>query len=278
MNAFLRYIGAKHRLAGPITDRLLATGRPCLVEVFGGSAAVMLRGGFVKRVYNDADEDLVNLYRVMADPVARPLLLKILRWSPPSRAIYDTDYKTYLRGCSSFRLIRDPVDRARATFYRQAFAFGGKMRSGGFQVSATGRREIKEVQKYRNTLRRFSEVGAFFRNTVIENLDFQDCIRIYGWSDDNVLFVDPPYMGTEEYYSHAFTTRDHVYLAQMLVTVPAPTVCTFYDCQLVRQLYPESHWTYESESVVANSSNTRGSKKRVMELILTKKMPAAVAA
>lgn len=271
--AFLRYVGAKHRTAPAILERLYATGKPMLVEVFGGSAAIMLNSTFRKRVYNDADGDLVNLFRVMADRPRRQELLRILRWHPPSRRIYDEDYALYVRGGFSFSAIADPVDRARATFFRMSFCFGGKIRSGGFQITANDRAEIKELLRYRNVLRNFASIGQFFHGTVIENLHYQDAIRIYGENRATVLFVDPPYMGTEDYYSHPFTTGDHVFLAQQLLTTPAPVVCTFYEHPLVTQLYPESHWWYERFEATKNSANMiPGSKKiKVAELILTRK-------
>jgi DNA adenine methylase len=64
----IRYLGSKNRMAPLIAERLHATGRDTLVDVFGGSAAVTLNTGFQKRIYNDIDGDLVNLFRVLADP------------------------------------------------------------------------------------------------------------------------------------------------------------------------------------------------------------------
>ena len=48
--SFVRYVGAKHRLAPEIAKRLQGTGRTCLVDVFGGSGAVVMNAGFKKRV------------------------------------------------------------------------------------------------------------------------------------------------------------------------------------------------------------------------------------
>jgi hypothetical protein len=53
---------------------------------------VTLNSGFRKRVYNDADGDLVNLMRCVADENTRRKLLHILRWTPPSRQIFEEDH------------------------------------------------------------------------------------------------------------------------------------------------------------------------------------------
>lgn len=271
---FLRYIGGKHRITGEIAKRLRDTGKNCLVEVFGGSAAVMLNSGFEKRVYNDLDGDLVNLFRVMANRELRRELLQQLRCLPISRQIFNEDSALYARGGYSFAKIKDKVERARATFYRQAVVFGGKMRNGGFQVSAYGRKHVKEIGKYRDNLKRFAEFGEFFRNTVIENLHYRDLIRFYGKNRDVVLFVDPPYPGIKyDYYSIPFGKEDHFFLADQLLTTPAPVVCTFYDNETVRELYPEKYWKYDIVRTTKNSgSQIYGHhKEKVNELILTRK-------
>jgi DNA adenine methylase len=229
----VRYIGSKNRMAPLIAKRLHATGRDTMVDVFGGSAAVTLNAGFQKRIYNDIDGDLVNLFRVLADPPLRRQLLKILRWQPLSRRIYTDDYKGYRANMFSFSHLKDPVARARAMLYRSLLTFGGKMRSGGFQVSTADRPYIKELGKYQSILRTIVEIGEFFRSTIIENLPYQKCISLYGKLRSTVLFIDPPYPELQRYYSCDFTEADHVFLAQQLVETPAPVVCTFYDTETV---------------------------------------------
>jgi len=161
-------------MASAIAERLHATGADTLVDVFGGSAAVTLNAGFEKRVYNDASGDLVNLFRVISHPLKRKLLLDRLKWTPCSRRIFKDDYAIYLRGNFSFSLIRNEMDRARATLYRQLLSWGGKARSGGFSVSSGDCCGIKEIRRYQSVLRKLSTIGEYFRGTIIENLDYRD--------------------------------------------------------------------------------------------------------
>jgi len=272
--SFVRYVGGKHRIAPHIAERLHATGRTCLVDVFGGSGAVTMNAGFKKRVYNDADGDLVNLFRVVANPEMRPQCLKRCKWTIPSRQMFQFDHEVYKRGGLSFRNVSCPIDRALKTYYRLSFCFGGKMRSGGFQISPCDREPIKEVSRWNNMLRRMTTIGEFWRNTAIENLHYQDAIRIYGQYKDVVIFCDPPYMGTENYYSTEFGTADHVFLAEQLATTPAPVVCTYYDHPMLRELYPDNRWDYHPVQATKNSSNQWGNdqpKQKVTELIITRK-------
>lgn len=271
------YIGGKHRMAREIAKRLHSTGADTLVDVFGGSAAVILNAGFRKRVYNDANADLACLFRCMADPVLRADLLQRLSWTPVCRRIFTDDYAIYyLRGGFSFTLITDPVERARATLYRQLLSWGGKGRSGGFSAGTGDRKAIKEVLRYQNVLKKLDEIGEFFRGTCIENLDYQDAIRIYGPKTNCVLFCDPPYDGVQQYYSKAFGRADHVFLAHLLTIAPAPAVCTYYDTPLIRELYPCDIWNWENIVVTKNSQLRQGNKVKTEEYILTKRLNSTI--
>lgn len=268
MKNFIPYIGGKYGLAKKISKRLHGTGKTCLVDVFGGSGAITLHSGFRKRIYNDINGDIVNLFRVMADDKSRQALLKKLRWTPPARQIFKDDYEVFRQGGFSFKLVGCPVEKARMTFYRHIFCFGGKTRVGGFAVSIKDRSQIKEVNKYQNVLRAFSLFGKFFSNTVIENLDFVDLIEKYGHKEKVVFFVDPPYPGFFSYYSDNLSKYQHEQLATMLIGTPAPGICTFYDHKLIRALYPEEIWKYEEVCGFRNA--VQGSEARTEELILTR--------
>lgn len=259
-------------MAREIAIRLHATGADTLVDVFGGSAAVTLNAGFQKRVYNDASADLVNLFRCMADFAMRADLLQRLTWTPVCRRIFTDDYAIYLRGGFSFALLTDPVERARSTLYRHLLSWGGKTRNGGFSVSTGDRQAVKEVRRYQNMLKKLDEIGDFFRGTCIENMDYQDVVRLYGQKTNCVLFCDPPYDGTEQYYSHFFGRADHVFLAHLLNAVPAPVVCTYYDSPLIRELYPCDAWNYETVVVTKNCQLKKGNKAKTAECILTKRL------
>ena len=267
--SFIPYIGGKNNLIGQISKRLHAPGKKCLVDVFGGSGAVTLRSGFKKRIYNDLNGDIVNLFRVMADQESRMLLLKQLKWTPPSRRIYEADRQIHMDGGHSFKWVSCSISRARMTLYRHIFCFGGKTRTGGFVVTVSDRKSIKEILKYKNVLRDLSEYGKFFQETTIENLDFVDLIEKYGNKEDMVLFVDPPYPGFATYYSYNLSNYQHEQLANILITVPAPVICTFYDHPLVRKLYPADMWKYEA--MKGSKNGKQGGNQESEELILTKK-------
>lgn len=273
MTGLIPYIGGKHRIAKRLAEFCRAMGADLVVDVFGGSAAVSLAcagAGFHKRIYNDIDGDLVNLFRVISDRAQRRELLRLLRWTPPSRQVFRDDYQVYLRGAFSFRNINCPVQRARATFYRHHFSFGGKVKCGGFSISVLDRHGVKEAVRYRNAMRRLAAIGEFFRDTVIEQLHFAELITLYGDKPNCVLFVDPPYFGTEQYYSQPFGTGDHVFLANQLAGCRAAVVATYYDAPLIRELYPEPTWNWSHIQATKNSQFRGGQKAKTLEFVITK--------
>jgi DNA adenine methylase len=271
MQSLIPYIGGKHRLVGQIAKHLLATGADVLVDVFGGSGAVMLNAGFEKRIYNDISGDLVCLMRVMAHPVLRQQLFKRLRWTPPSREIFDELRLGFGRNCYSFKyLMPDHIGRAAATFYLHQFSFGGKGRSGGMSVSVGDRPSIKEVGRYNLKLRALAKIGEYMRHTVIEHLDYRECISLYD-KINCVLFCDPPYIGTEKYYCHHFSHADHVMLAKYLEMSKAAVVLTYYDEPLIRELYPETGWTWHRIEATKNSQFRGGQKVKMAEFVICKR-------
>ena len=270
-HGLIPYIGGKHRLAKRLVEFCIAGEADTFVDVFGGSAAVTLAAAekYAKLIYNDVDGDLVNLFRVVADPQARVALFRLLRWLPPSRQIYEEDYQRYRAGGFSFCREPDPIRRARMTFYRHAFVFGGKVRCGGFAVSTGDKERIKEVYRYRNMLQKLARVGNLFRMVLIENQHYSEIIRQYA-RPSAVLFIDPPYHGSENYYSRTFGDGDHVFLAQQLAGVPSRVVCTYYDTPLIRQLYPAPLWRWENVAATKNSCLTRGNKAIANEWCIVK--------
>lgn len=266
---FFPYMGGKYRSVSVIKKYLHDTGASCVVDVFGGSGAIAFHSGFKKRIYNDINGDLVNLCRVMSNPLKRRQLLKLLRWTFPSREIFNSDYDLFVAGDYSFKDIQCPLDRARKTLYRLIFCFGGKYTTGGYAICIADSKYLKEVGKYTNVLRNFSNFGKFFLNTVIENLDFVDLINKYSGKEGVVFFIDPPYLGFSRYYVNTMDSDRHFELSSLLVSIPETSICTFYDLPIVRKIYSSKYWNYHNVSTFRNSVS--GGVNRSDELLLVRK-------
>lgn len=108
----LRYHGGKWLLAPWIASHFPA--HDVYVEPYGGGASVLMRKARSRaEVYNDLDEDVVNVFRVLRDEGQAERLREVLALTPYSR----TEWK------ESFSTSDDPVERARRTFVRLYFSF-----------------------------------------------------------------------------------------------------------------------------------------------------------
>lgn len=81
-------------------------------------------------------------------------------------------------------------------------------------------------------------------------------VQIYDWgyakviekyqSPRTLLYLDPPYVGSETYYAvddtPPFTMDDHLKLAALLNKTPAKVALSYYDDPLLEELYPSSRW------------------------------------
>lgn len=266
----LRYIGSKIRIAPKIAEQLHATGAKTLVDVFGGSGAVIMNSQFDQRIYNDLDDDVVNFFEVLQCDKKRAQLLRKLENTPMSRSIFDELHEYYVKQGFSF-VGMDSVKRAWALFYKSSYSFGGKIRNGGFGATVSDRQGCKEIKRYFGILRDFSKLGNFWKGTIIENLPFERLISVYKNRPGIVFYADPPYVGTEGYYSKNFADHEHFTLATALTQSPAAAVVSYYDCDTVRSLYlPEDGWRYVEITATKNSLGRSKENSTVTELLIIK--------
>jgi DNA adenine methylase len=99
--ALLRYFGGKWAIAPWVISRLPP--HRVYVDPFGGAASILLRKPKSKiEVYNDLDEEIVTIFRVVQDPESCRALIRRLRRVPYARREFE----------QAFRASADPVIRA----------------------------------------------------------------------------------------------------------------------------------------------------------------------
>ena len=74
------------------------------------------------------------------------------------------------------------------------------------------------------------------KTVIIENRDFESCIRQYD-SPDTFYYLDPPYYGTEDFYDAGFTKTDHQRLRDVLGSVCGKWLLSYNACEPIRELY-----------------------------------------
>lgn len=102
----IRYHGAKFRLAPWVLQHFPP--HTCYVESFSAAAGVLMqkRRPYAE-VFNDLDGDIVNLFRVLQDPVTGSGLTERLVFTPYSREEFELSWEPST----------EPVERARRTIF-----------------------------------------------------------------------------------------------------------------------------------------------------------------
>lgn len=238
----LRYHGGKFRLA-PWLMRFFPP-HGCYVEPFGGAAGVLLRKPRVyAEVYNDLDADIVNLFRVLRDPVLREDLTQACRLTPYARDEFDQAYEP----------TDDPLERARRTCVRAAMGFG----SAGATKATTGfrtdtRRKYGTAQhNWADYPAAIASIGERFTGVLIENRDALQVIESHD-GPDTLHFVDPPYVHETRHmrnkggYRHELDDAGHQRLLDLLQAVDGMVVLCGYDSPLYAGLVGWERHTTES--------------------------------
>ena len=263
----LRYHGGKFRLAPWILRFFPPHG--CYVEPFCGAAGVLLRKPRAyAEVYNDLDADIVNLFRVLRDPVLRVDLEQACRLTPYARDEFDAAYEP----------TDDALERARRTCVRAAMGFG----SAGATKGSTGFR-IDTRRKYSTAMHNWADypdtisaIGDRFTGVLIENRDALDVILAHD-QPDTLHFIDPPYvhgtrlMRKQGGYRHELDDAAHQRLINCLLSVEGMVVLCGYESGLYGVI---SGW--ERHSTEARISGGRGTSLRTEHVWLNPACSAAL--
>lgn len=231
MNSFMGWIGGKKLLREEVTKRFPGSfGR--YIEVFGGAGWVLFHKDKHAdlEVYNDANGDLVNLYRCIKYHCGE--LQKELCFMLNSRELFE-DFKAqcYIRGMTD-------IQRAARFFMIVKTSYGSDGRTFGCI-----KKDISEAIKY------FNAIQERLSGVVIENKSYESLIPVYD-RQDALFYLDPPYYGTEKYYSAHFALEDHLKLKELLSQIKGRFILSYNDCEFVRELYKD----FIVESIDRNNS------------------------
>jgi DNA adenine methylase len=206
------------------------------VEPFGGAWSVGFRKPRAEaEVWNDLDAELVNLFRVMRDPVSGARLTATLRLTPFAR---DEFFEAY-SPCD------DPVERARRLVVRSFMGHGsdgalGQYRTG-FRANSNRSGSTPAVDWV--TLPDSLDLSvARLRGVVIENRPALQVMQTHD-SVETLHFVDPPYLHATRaranrrtdnggVYRHELSDDDHSELLELLCSLDGMVVLCGYPSDL----------------------------------------------
>jgi DNA adenine methylase len=227
----VRWHGAKFLMSRQIVPFLPS--HRCYTEAFGGGAGVLLRKvRSHAEIYNDLDDSIVGLFRVLQDPAQAERLVELLRLTPFARREFEIAYD--VSDC--------PVESARRLVIRSFMGFGSNAHSAtarghqstGFR-SNSNRSGSAPAQDFANLPDAFWPIIERFRGVVIEHRDAKIVLTRHD-SPTTLHYVDPPYVhdtrsmfkGGKSAYRHEMDAEGHIELLQHLQALQGMVVLSGY--------------------------------------------------
>ncbi len=244
----LRYHGGKWRLANWIIEHFPE--HQIYVEPFGGAASVLLRKPRVyAEIYNDLDNEIVNLFHVMRDDGL--LLREKIELTPFAREEFHMSYTP----------ADDPIEQARRTLVRSFMGFCSASATGyktGFRANSN-RSGTTPAHDWRNLPANFEALIDRLRGIVIENKDALKVIDQHKNREDALFYVDPPYVPSTRDkgadYRYEMSEQQHYELAAVLRQVAGMVVLSGYRCALYDELYAD--WQRRDRKAYADGARVR---------------------
>ncbi|MEM4958287.1 MAG: DNA adenine methylase [Nanopusillaceae archaeon] len=207
---------------------------PCkrctLVEVFGGGGVVSQhapRSKFKVIIYNDIDSLLTEFYSYLKQNP--DMLQKVLALIPYSREFHKAFLEIMDKHADELR----GIVAASVLFYVANTAFLGKIGSMDFDVA---KKMNNKARTFSGRVQRIVEASRRFRDVVIENLDFEECVKRYD-STSTVFYLDPPYLSSDRtnrssYYRFSFSENDVARLVRILNGIQGYYLLKLHEDQL----------------------------------------------
>jgi DNA adenine methylase len=250
----MRYHGGKFRLANWIRG-FFPSGHTTYIEPFAGAASVLMSKPRVRaEVYNDLDERIVNVFKVLRDPITANELRRRIRLTPFARTEFEDSYR---------RHPVDAVDAAHITIIQAFMGYGSdaatRNQRPGFRAKrAQASLPSQEWAAWPESVPAFVDR---LRGVVIECRNALDVMRDYD-TPTTLHYVDPPYLLSTRYakgahgYRHEMKDEHHQSLAQVLHGLSGMVVLSGYASPLYDQeLY--STWQRHERDCNADSGNPR---------------------
>lgn len=245
------WVGGKSKLAKEIIEMFPEHG--IYIEVFGGALNVLYRKDRSRlEVVNDINSELVNLHRAIRNnPETLSMCLNKLL---VSRELFNDIKMKRLKP-------RNNIERASFYLFLLSQSFGSK--GDNFAMSAKANRKPKDIYKS------FFKWALRLKFVIIENLDFRELIKRYD-KDDAFFYLDPPYVGTENYYKDidGFGIKEHEALAELLKNIKGKFLLSYNDSPIVRELYKDFTIVESSPLNYTLGCNVHKMKKIVSELFI----------
>ncbi len=226
----MTYHGGKWRLAEWIISHFPE--HDTYVEPFGGAASVLMKKKRIdkknyREYYNDLDEKIVNVMRVLQSVEQRARLIELLTLTPYS----ESEFRLASEPCN------DPIECARRTLIRAEMGFGSAgatKKHTGFKVNIKPHSPVTRVwERMPSCIEAF---GLRLQGVVLHNKPALKVLDMYD-APTTLFYIDPPYMhGTRKIscacYRHEMTHDDHAELLAAILKLEGMVILSAYAHEL----------------------------------------------
>lgn len=198
------------------------------VEVFGGTGSILMNKiPSEVEIYNDFNSHLTNFFEVVRSH--REVFFEEL-----DKLIVSEDlYKYFYNGIDNSP---NDIERAVRYFYIMSFCHKGKF-NGGFSVIP----DANYIQKLEWKKACLTYISKRMKNCLVMNKSYEKVITAND-TKDTLLYLDPPYVGTEDYYkklANSFTKQDHIKLRDLLRDFKGTFILSYEADPFISDLYSE---------------------------------------
>ncbi len=202
------------------------------LEPFGGAASVLLnKPRSVVEVYNDLDERITRLFRVLRDHGAE--LQRRLTLTPYSEVEFE----------EAEQAAGDEIEQARKDFVRWRLSLGGRGDSFSFTLHRVRRGMADVVSGYLSMIdEELPRIVERLRTVEILRRPALDVIRTWD-NPQTLIYCDPPYLHSTRHessrsvYGCEMSAEDHRELAGVLSRCRGKVVLSGYPSDLYDELY-----------------------------------------
>jgi DNA adenine methylase len=256
-----RYIGGKKFQAPWISGFIPKTKE--YMEIFGGAFWVYIAGDInaERVIYNDYSKLMYNIFTCLKD--FRSLYNVTKKMPEHNAGLFEKCKKAVLETGNNFDV--PSIEMASNYIYLLTHVFSGRIIENNIKM--VERKAGRNLTSFNNKLKS-AKMQRKLGKIETSNLSYELALKKYD-SKDMTFYLDPPYAGTEDYYSfHEFGLEDHQKLADVLKSCEAKWLLSYYDFPELTKMYPEDQFHYEKKMYTKKAAVMKGQKKNIGEEIL----------
>lgn len=186
-NSPIKYFGGKGTMFNKIFE-YFPEEYSTYVEPFAGSFSLGLKQSCPIEVYNDLEQNVYTLYKVISDPILFEKFKFLADLYP-----YSQDFRQEFKDKLKKNVDLSEIDRAFYFFYVNRTSHNGV---GGFSVNNVIRRNMsKSSSDYLSAVDRLLDLHHRLSKVIVLNKDGIEIIKKYN-SSNTLIYCDPPYHHT----------------------------------------------------------------------------------